>query len=896
MEKGWTILRSLVARCALVALVVALAMLASVPSDPAEGAAPEGVTTTGFAGRIATGGSQSCAVTTGGSAYCWGDNDYGQLGDGTFTDSSVPVQVCAGAGCAVPLTGVKAIGTGAIHTCALLAGGTVKCWGYGIEGQLGDGTTLLPGWRNTPTTVTGLDDVKQIAVGTFHACALVADGRVRCWGNGGDGEMGTGPTAPESNPLPVAVCATTGCPAELSGIAAISAGGDHTCALSSFGGLVYCWGGGSAVGNGTTGVSWLPVNVCGDPGCTFYLSGVSQIAAGGGQTCSVMQDGSPRCWGDNGYGQLGDGTTVTRTTPVVVSGGLAVSSINTGGAQTCATVSGGQVRCWGRNDHGELGNGALVDSTTPVLVCSASGCGSPLEGAATVAAGSHHACVITGDGRVLCWGSADDGRLGNGTTSGAAAIPVEPSALPSVGARSVAPGDKHACALTGDGNVQCWGYNASGQLGNGTFTDSTAPVPLFGANLRAAQISAGLFHSCNAPAASNPRCWGEGDDGRLGNGSSADAVTPQVVDGSNATQLAAGSHHACGAAASGLVRCWGRGENGRLGNGSTADASSAVSACSDATCTAFLNADHVDSGDAHTCARLADGTVKCWGYNAARQLGDHTTTDRTTPVLVKDGGGVFNAVDVLEVATGGIHSCALVVDGTVRCWGSNGFGQLGNAGCGSPCNYSTVTGLTGAIGVTSGFFHSCALLVDGVVKCWGANGFGQLGNGLTLNSTTPATVSLPRPAVAVNAGTSDTTCAVLDDGRIFCWGRNESGQAGDGTTVSPKTSPVPSILDSDGDGVRDQQEAGGNHQDGGQRDPFNPWDFFDVTGDGSIDLSDALDVLGYFGNPAPDGSPADLRDRDAMDAAQIWRTSESDTGVDLTDALNNLASFGDNSS
>jgi alpha-tubulin suppressor-like RCC1 family protein len=240
-----------------------------------------------------------------------------------------------------------------------------------------------------------------------------------------------------------------------SGVSAIAAAIFHTCALTTGGG-VKCWGGNSfgQLGDGSVASRTTPVNVFG------LTSGVSAIAAGGNHTCALTNGGAVKCWGANFNGQLGDGTTTARLTPVDVSGLTSgVSAIAAGGIHTCALTTGGGVKCWGRNLTGQLGDGTFTSRLTPVDV---SGLNS---GVSAIAAGGDHTCALTASGGVKCWGWNGNGQLGDGSI-GSRTTPVNVSGLTS-GVSAIAAGDFHTCALTTGGEAKCWGSHQNGQLGIG---------------------------------------------------------------------------------------------------------------------------------------------------------------------------------------------------------------------------------------------------------------------------------------------------------------------------------------------------------------------------------------------------------------------------------------------
>ena len=357
------------------------------------------------------------------------------------------------------------VSAGYVQTCALTTTGGVKCWGENGTGALGDGTTAE---RHTPVDVSGLTSgVAAITTGGFHTCALTTSGGVKCWGDNSIGELGDGTTLERDTPVDVSGLT--------SGVAAISAGYGHTCALTTAGG-VKCWGWNftGQVGDGTILERDTPVDVSG------LTSGVAAISADGYHTCALTTVGGAKCWGDNGTGQLGDGTTLERDTPVDVSGLTSgVAAVSAGDFHSCALTTSGGAKCWGDNGNGALGDGTTLERDTPVDVSGLT------SGVSAVSAGGYHTCALTTSGGVKCWGDNGNGQLGDGTTT-ISHMPVDVSGLTS-GVAAVSAGDGHTCALTILSGVTCWGNNGNGQLGDGTTKIRRKPAVvsgLFGVGVR----------------------------------------------------------------------------------------------------------------------------------------------------------------------------------------------------------------------------------------------------------------------------------------------------------------------------------------------------------------------------------------------------------------------------
>ncbi|MGQ0799402.1 MAG: RCC1 domain-containing protein [Pseudomarimonas sp.] len=644
---------------------------------------------------ISADAGHTCALSTGGGLKCWGDNSFGQLGDGSNTQRLTPADV-AGLG-----SGVAAISVGAEHTCALTTGGGVKCWGANFAGQLGDGSRTR---RPTPVDVSGLSSgVAAISAGFWHTCALTTGGGVKCWGNNIHGQLGDGSSTERLTAVDVSGLGN--------GVAAISAGALHTCALSTGGG-VKCWGYNNVgqLGDGSNTNRLAPADVSG------LGSGVAEISTGEGHTCALTTGGGVKCWGDNLDGQLGDGNSSSRrSTPVDVSDlSSGVAAISAGDSHTCAQTTSGGVKCWGGKCDGQLGDGSRTQRLTAVAV---SGLASGVD---AISAGGSHTCALTTGGGVKCWGENVYGQLGDGSST-TRVTPVDVAGLGSDVA-AISAGFRHTCALTRAGGLKCWGGNFNGELGDGSRTDRLTPVDVAGLGSGVAAISTGTAHTCALTTAGGMKCWGGNSSGVLGDGSSTTRVTPVDVAGlsSGVAAISVGGSHTCALTAGGGVKCWGNNFYGQLGDGTTTTRLTAVDVAGLGSGVAAISA-----GSFHTCALITGGGVKCWGENASGRVGDGSNTHRLTPVDVSGLGS-----GVAAIRAGGAHTCALTLGGGVKCWGENFKGQLGD---GSRMNRLTpvdVSGLgSGIAAISVGFEHTCALTTGDSATCWGSDESGQIGDG-----------------------------------------------------------------------------------------------------------------------------------------------------------------------
>ena len=425
----------------------------------------------------------------------------------------------------------------------------------------------------------------------------------------------------------------------------------------------------------------------------------------------------------------------------------------------------------------------------------------------------------------------------------------QPAAASHVAA--VSAGGQHTCALTTSGGVQCWGRNNAGQLGDGTTVDSTTPVDVVGLETGVVAVALGIAHTCALTTEGGVQCWGF-----IGSNLS---TTPVPVAGleTAVSAITGGSHNACAVTASGGVKCWGSNAFGELGNGTTTSSDTPVDVLEELDGAPLSGAVAIGAGGGnHTCVLTTTGNVKCWGQNGWGQLGAATELCGAIAIVCSTIPVDVVGLDrpVAAVAAGEAHTCVLTDTGGVQCWGYNSNGQLGNGetGFGLSPTPQDVLGLeTGVAAISPGGLHTCALLITGGVKCWGMNFFGQIGDGTAGPGTdrlTPVDVlGLSSGVVAVSAGDFHS-CALIDTGGVSCWGAENAGNFGQ-------------TGDSDGDGCTDFAEHGSTALLGGQRDHLDYWDFFDTPDasnyrDRHIDVIDIAAVVARFGAVGePDGDP-----------------------------------------
>ncbi len=814
---------------------------------------------------VAAGDSHVVAVDSDGKVYAWGAGN-GRLGNGTTAASLTPTPV--------DMTGVLAgkkvvtVAVGASTSLVLTSDGFLYGWGNNGNGQLGDGSTTT---RNAPVAVntSGVlagKTIKAIAMGSTHAVAIDTDGKVYAWGGGSNGQIGNG-TLTSTNSSPVAVT-TTGV---LSGknIQMVAAGNAISYALDTEG-KVYAWGAGALgqMGNGGTATTNSnPVAVTSNG----VLSGkvISSISsqASGSYALAADSNGVVYSWGVNNQGQLGDNSLTNRTTPVLVNNtgvlsGKVIKKVSASGLFSLALDNNGVVYAWGYNNVGQLGDGTTTASRVPVatqLII-------PLDLSVTFGGTSAQVTSITSNAVNVITpahavGAVDVSLSATAVDSATSTLAYTYASQPSI--YSTSPNELYG---TGGDIITITGENfrpgAQVKLGNGPYTTATyinsttlqvasmatsqtgliavsvkndddqvgvsetslrylraTPVvnsitprigPTIGGqtvtlsgsgfsqNLVFTKIGMGASYSCGV-ADSKVYCWGYGGVGALGNGQTANSPTPSLVDmtgvlaGKSIISISAGVSHAVALDSDGKVYAWGVNTNGQLGDGSTTQRNAPV-AVDTTGVLAGKRIVAISAGGSHTLALDSDGKVYAWGINQGR-LGNGSAVQSTVPVAVSTTG-VLAGKRIVAISAGNSHSTAIDSDGIAYGWGTNDYGQLGNNSTTTTNVPVTVTAsgvLAGKrlIGISAGGEHTLALDIDGKVYAWGRNNSGQLGiNSGAATSQVPvevlaigASALSGKKVIAVEAGMLNSSIALDSDGQVSAWGYNNNGQLGNNTTT-----------------------------------------------------------------------------------------------------------------
>jgi cysteine-rich repeat protein len=720
---------------------------------------PSACASSGSIAQMSFGASAGCLRNSSGLLGCFGDGGAGEVGNGLLDEVNVAVSV---------LDEVVAVASGRLHQCAVLSGGSVRCFGANASGQLGAAATAT---MARPIEVPGISGATSVDAGADHSCVIDSVGSVWCWGENGNLQLGRG-TDPTDSPIPMAVSLPVGRTAT-----ALALGDQHSCALLDDA-SVACWGDDASgqLGDGTAGAD------SGTPTVVPGLSNLHQVEAGSVSTCTRTEFGIVHCFGGNGDGQLGIGGGADQPTPQLLVTLPPAKSIALGEAFACSLSTSDTLHCFGRADQFRTGTGNLIDVPSPAAVALPPASWSQIE------AGARGACVLSPTLGRHCFGQSEEGQFGVGpqfqrepeVLVGAPAN-VQQLTISQSNYRSV------LCVRDNDGNVRC--------SGNGTVVSSSVttgaeglfgpikhhlaaltPIPMLSG---VQQIELGTAFACVRLAA-EVQCYGGNGSMQLGQGGAGTtpSATPLAVSGLTLVdELVTGAAFACVRIA-GDVKCWGENADLQSGGGTTTDRSAPGDVAGDGDLIALT------AGSAFACGLRSNGSVACWGNDSAGQLGDNDGNANDSATMLTVTG---LPPGVSQVDAGQNHACALA-SGQVYCWG---FAAYGNLGQGNELDADTallVPGLSGITRIAVGNNFSCALDAAGAMWCWGYALDGQFGNGGQAVTGLDRHLS-PVPFVFdgiiedVVAGNSSTCIRVQGNWR--CLGFVGPGSLGNDTSVSP---------------------------------------------------------------------------------------------------------------
>ena len=641
--------------------------------------------------RVELGKNHSCGINSG-ELYCWGKDDYGQVGNGG--GSTVDVNVAEKIGSSNTWS---ALSLSEFHTCGI-DNGELYCWGADFYGQVGNGSGSTSNIE-APQKIGSSNSWSDITVGEAFSCGIDA-GELYCWGSDSSGEVGNGSGSTSNIESPQKIGSSNTW-------SSVGAGNSHACGINN--GELYCWGSDSIgqIGNGS--VSTAKVEA---PQRIGNSNKWSAVAGGELHTCGINNN-ELYCWGYNEHGQVGNGSLIDFEIPQKISNSSSWILIEAGGYQSCA-IKNNDLYCWGKNNNGQLANSNYKAIEIPLRI----GTSNNWE---VISSSQYHNCATNG-GKAFCWGSGYSESLGNGSISNIRSIPqlINNSNKWS----AVSAGYNHSCGIN-SGALYCWGDDVFGQVGNGSAStvDIDSPQQV-GVSYEWSQISMGYYYSCGIKSG-ELYCWGGDNYGQVGNGSgsTSNIESPQKIGVFiNWSHISTGRYHTCGIN-SGELYCWGRDDFGQVGNGSgsTSNIESPQKIGSSNTWS------EVSIGLFHTCG-INDGELYCWGRDAYGEVGNGSGSTSNIEIPQKIG----SSNNWSHISVGSYHSCG-INDGELYCWGSDSNGQLGNGSLsttdiespqkiGSSNNWKYIS---------AGTSHTCGLQ-ESKLFCFGSNSYGQSGfNGKT---------------------------------------------------------------------------------------------------------------------------------------------------------------------
>ncbi|KAH9258673.1 hypothetical protein BASA81_003175 [Batrachochytrium salamandrivorans] len=736
--------------------------------------------------RLAGGLHSFHSIQSNGQVFSFGQNTFGELGDNSTVNRNTPVLM-------QEVYQASDISSSFSFTCLVDLDGAVQCVGDNAWFQLGDGTNQP---KKVVVQIPSLTSgVAKVFAGQTHACVLMVNGGVQCWGRNQFGALGDGTNTTKKLPTPVVGF-------EQIGAVGVSVGVDHTCLVTQWG-SVECSGSNKyrSLGDGTAQNRWQMQPVVG------LDVGMVSVSSGNAHNCAMDIQNQVWCWGNGMYGQLGSGRNGNLAIPIqVVSLGSGNKNVFCGPETTMVVrADSGNATVFGRNDFGQFGTKARSQFNLPIDFM-----GGTRLGIREMRSAHSAICVLLDDG-VQCLGSDAYGQLGakfpkssslvllNAIGEDSTAITtLQPTKQPTFvpppkplinQGKLLAMGFTHVCSLQWNSDVYCFGSNTFGELGDGTMTNQPSPVLMLNVVGKPVDISAGDKLTCLVTELGDVACIGKNDVGQLG-----DEANPMR----NASRVFCGKNHVCALEMGGMVSCWGGNEFGKLGIDSLVPY--LVSANSIVVPQQLGAIQQLGLGESHTCLVTVQGQVACAGQNTYGQLGDGTQS----PSKLQFIPVVFNAVkQTLSVAVGTWHSCALSTSGGVACWGLLYFAELGS-------ELHVLAPMVPA-GLEMGVvFLSCAgqdtFAIhggDGSASAFGSNVAGQFATGDNQPYNIPVAFArgARRNLLELRGGLVSVCAMDQELGAVQCVGDDFYGQLGNGLPrslslqlVDANQLPVPATL------------------------------------------------------------------------------------------------------
>ena len=845
--------------------------------------------------NVSLGSNHSAALTSLGRIYTWGDNSFGQLGDQTIVDKLVPVDITTQFNLEEDER-ITSITLGDNHSAVLTSNGRIFTWGINDFGQLGNQTIIN---SNIPVDITAFVDLEpnevitNISLGRNHTAILTSTGRIFTWGDNTFGQLGNGTQTESLTPIEI----TSEFDLVIGEmISSLSLGRNHSAALTSTG-RIFTWGDNSfgRLGDGTTLSKSRPTEITSQ---FNLLSGeiIQNVFLGDLHSAALTSIGRLFTWGNNTYGQLGDGTTTHRAMPTdiknqfILENDEVILNVSLGANHSSVLTSNNRMFIWGNNIYGQLGDSTTTNKVIPFNLTNQFNLVMG-ESILEVELGANHSSIITTNGKVFIWGYNEFGQLGDGTISNKS-VPIEvekqvpylsaievydyglttpeylpvnegydfigwytdieltdlydfntmpatdinlyarweinqydinyyiytnydPLALitlyPNEVIESVSLGDLHSSALTSSGRVFTWGWNVYGQLGDSTITNKFAPVDITNQFVlyegeTIVSISLGANHSAALTSLGRIFTWGANGYGQLGDSTTTQKNAP--TDITNQFNLAIdefiidvslGYAHSSAITSNGRMFTWGWNIYGQLGDGTINDRLSPTEITSQFNLLPDEKMISTSLGTNHSAALTSAGRMFTWGWNFYGQLGDGTTTQINTPIEITHEFTLETGELIKSISLGDLHSAVLTSTGRLFTWGANSYGQLGD---GTNTQRTTPTEITSNFSleaeeiiesISLGSSHSAVLTSLNNIFIWGYNDYGQLGDSSTTHKNLPVNIldafnlSANETVSSISLG-SNYSSILTSTGYIYTWGANSYGQLGDGTTIS-KISP-----------------------------------------------------------------------------------------------------------